>query len=80
MKAIKKIAYFVMALVITGCVVILICAFNPALTQKLAALVNRLQGYNSSQEVNQEPDWIPSGGKDDYIPPEYELLEYWEVL
>lgn len=70
MKAIKKIAYFVMALVITGCVVILICAFNPALTQKLAALVNRLQGYNSSQEVSQKPDWIPSGGKDDYIPPE----------
>lgn len=44
MKEIKKIFYFLMALILIGCIGILVCALQPDLTASLAAKVQEITG------------------------------------
>lgn len=55
MKIIKGIFYSLVILILMGCVVILVCAMNPALTQSLA---ERLKGSGSAGETQTDKESI----------------------
>lgn len=48
MKEIKKIFYFLMALILIGCIGILVCALQPDLTASLAAKVQEITGSSGN--------------------------------
>lgn len=68
MKLIKKILYFVIAILIASSVGILICALNPTLTEELAEQVQRMQGEPGQQEV--PPGVQPGEGNGGYQVPD----------
>lgn len=69
MKAIKKLAYILMALMIALCAAVLICALNPSLTKKVANLVDRIKGVSTGESLQQESVWVPTGVASDYVVP-----------
>lgn len=68
MKILKKILYFILAMIMVLCGIILICAFNPELTDRLAVLVGgEKQETNLSVELPEdEPETVLQGV---YVPP-----------
>lgn len=71
MKLIKKILYFMIAILIVSCVGILICALNPTLTGELAEQVQRMQGGPGRQEGAEAPPGVrPGEGNGGYQAPE----------
>lgn len=52
MKIIKRFLYFILAIVMLLCALILVCAFNPSLTEKLAALVSGNSGTTQTDDRN----------------------------
>lgn len=70
MKILKRILYVILALIMLLCAVILICAFNPALTDKLANVVS---GEKKTPDYSvQLPENVQSDNDGVYVPPAQE--------
>lgn len=80
LKIIKRILYFILALVMLMCALILLCAFNPSLTDKIAEKVTQeteTQGEDADTQ-NAAPDNLESisvqTGTGVYVPPAQESV------
>lgn len=72
MKKIRKFLNFILALVMLLCVVVLICAFNPSLTNALAAKVSGGKQTDAMEQTPGPPHALPVTGV--YVPPAQEEL------
>ena len=76
MKILKKILYFIVAILIAGSLGILMCALNPSLTAKLADKVQQMQSGSSQAGSGQNIPFTPvvsgnSGGEKYVVPDSY---------
>lgn len=76
MKIIKKILYFIVAILVAGSLGILMCALNPSLTAKLADKVQQMQSGSSQAGSGQNIPFTPvvsenSGGEKYVVPDSY---------
>lgn len=70
MKILKRILYFILALIMLLCAVILICAFHPTLTDSLAELIAREHRAEDDFTVSVDVDDTEAEGV--YVPPAQE--------
>lgn len=68
MKILKKILYFILAMIMLLCGIILVCAFNPDLTNRLAAMVDGEKQENNLS-VQLPEDGLDSELEGVYVPP-----------
>ncbi|MCM1057277.1 MAG: hypothetical protein NC517_06700 [Firmicutes bacterium] len=76
MKLIKRILYFIVALLMAGSLGILVCALNPSLTAALAEKVQQLQAGNQKPDSGRDPAFTPvvsanSDGEKYVVPDSY---------
>lgn len=66
MKLIKRILYFIVALLMACSLGVLVCALNPSLTARLAEKVQEMQAGNARPDSGQNPSFTPvvSGNSD----------------
>lgn len=67
MKILKRILYFVLALIMLLCAFILICAFNPALTDSLAGLISGQK--QTEEDFTISVDVLDTDAEGIYVPP-----------
>ncbi|MCM1192475.1 MAG: hypothetical protein NC123_13965 [Butyrivibrio sp.] len=74
MKLIKRILYFIVALLVACSLGILVCALNPSLTAALAEKVQQLQAGNAKPESGRENTFTPvvsgNGDGEKYVVPD----------
>lgn len=80
MRIIKRILYFIIGLIMFLCLTVMVCAFNPALTQKIAGKVPQIRqlfGMEAEEEnLEYPPDESPVSDNQNvvgvYVPPAQE--------
>ncbi|MCR5756055.1 MAG: hypothetical protein K6G30_14745, partial [Acetatifactor sp.] len=72
MKLLKKLFNFILLIIALICGFVLVCAFNPELTQSLAEKVNALQNFNAAHpEITDTISLTPT----EYVVPSQEIVE-----